>query len=59
MNPLIDAKLSDIADLCDKHHVKFLALFGSITGDQFDRNKSDLDFIVEFFPMVAQIYIDA
>ena len=59
MNPLIDKKLPQIIDLCDKYHVKVLALFGSITGNKFDSKNSDLDLVVEFFPMVPVQHADS
>lgn len=37
-------------ELCRRFHVKRLDLFGSGTGARFDPAKSDLDFVVEFFP---------
>lgn len=38
-----------IADFCRRHHVKSLALFGSILRDDF-RPDSDIDFLIEFIP---------
>ena len=41
-----------MADLCAKHRVRRLALFGSGATERFDADKSsDLDFLVEFEPM--------
>src|SRR6266487_3275181 len=39
----------EIADLCRRHHIRKLALFGSILTDQF-RPDSDVDVLVEFDP---------
>lgn len=36
--------------LCAKHHVRALYLFGSATREDFDPQRSDLDFLVEFDP---------
>ncbi|MFO8052735.1 MAG: nucleotidyltransferase domain-containing protein [Candidatus Omnitrophota bacterium] len=38
---------SKIKEICDKLHIKKLALFGSATTDEFGP-KSDIDIIVEF-----------
>jgi uncharacterized protein len=34
--------------LCRRFHVRRLDLFGSAAGDDFDAERSDLDFLVEF-----------
>ena len=49
MIPLITQHSDDIAEICRRHHVKRLDLFGSATaaGD-FNAEKSDLDFLVDF-----------
>jgi len=50
--PAVAAKLSALADLCTKHQVRRLALFGSGATERFDAQKgSDLDFVVEFAPL--------
>ncbi len=38
-----------IADFCHRHHIKKLALFGSVLRDDF-RPDSDVDVLVEFDP---------
>lgn len=38
-----------IADFCRKHHIRRLALFGSVLRDDF-RPDSDVDVLVEFEP---------
>lgn len=40
---------SDLAAFCQRHHIKSLALFGSILRDDF-RPDSDIDVLVEFQP---------
>jgi uncharacterized protein len=40
----------ELAELCRRHHVRRLDLFGSAAGDDFDAERSDLDFLVEFEP---------
>jgi predicted nucleotidyltransferase len=50
MNELVLHNLEKIAELCRKHGVKRLELFGSAAGDNFDPARSDVDFLVEFQP---------
>jgi predicted nucleotidyltransferase len=47
MNALIKNNIDDINRLCKKHHVKELFVFGSVTGESFDKN-SDIDFLYQF-----------
>ncbi len=42
--------LAEIRALCVKYHVKRLAVFGSAVKGTFDPERSDVDFVVEFFP---------
>lgn len=51
MNPAIQEKIEALRDLCIKHRVERLDLFGSATGDDVDPTTSDFDFLVEFEPM--------
>jgi predicted nucleotidyltransferase len=39
-----------IARACEAHGVKRLRIFGSVLGDEFDRETSDVDFLVDFLP---------
>jgi uncharacterized protein len=39
---------AELAELCRRLHVRRLDLFGSAARGDFDRAKSDLDFLVEF-----------
>lgn len=48
MQPFITEKRAEIADLCRKHHVARLSIFGSAVRDDFDPTTSDVDVIVEF-----------
>ncbi|MFZ5618048.1 MAG: nucleotidyltransferase family protein [Pseudomonadota bacterium] len=49
MHSTIAAKLDDIVRLCREHGVKRLEIFGSAArGDDFDPERSDADFLVEF-----------
>jgi predicted nucleotidyltransferase len=48
MQDFILAKREEIAELCRKHHVRRLSVFGSAARDDFDPVTSDVDIIVEF-----------
>ena len=47
---LIELNLQHILDLCRKHKVKTLAVFGSILTDRFN-DQSDVDLLVDFEPV--------
>ena len=49
----------ELNQLCQTYRVKHLALFGSATRADFDTERSDLDFVVEFAPMSAGEHADA
>ena len=51
MNGLIEARKSELKDLCERYRVERLALFGSALREDFDSGSSDLDFVAEFEPM--------
>jgi predicted nucleotidyltransferase len=44
----VEAQAKAIEDLCRRHHVHRLELFGSAVAGGFDPSSSDLDFLVEF-----------
>lgn len=46
---LIELNLQRIIDLCRRHKVKSLAVFGSILTDRFN-DQSDVDLLVDFEP---------
>lgn len=46
----INLPTDKIAALCRRHHVRQLALFGSILRDDFNQD-SDIDILVEFEPV--------
>jgi predicted nucleotidyltransferase len=58
MNSLIEKKRADLERLCVLHHVKTLELFGSAAVDGMNE-ESDLDFLVEFQPMVSPGHADS
>lgn len=45
---LIEAHRNELDALCRAFHVKRLDVFGSVTRDDFDPARSDLDFLVLF-----------
>lgn len=47
---LIELNLQRIIDLCRRHKVKSLAVFGSILTDRFN-DQSDVDLLVDFEPI--------
>ncbi len=49
LSAAIDLPLGEIAAFCQKHHIRKLALFGSVLRDDF-RPDSDVDVLVEFEP---------
>jgi len=49
MQPRIPVDRPKLAELCRKHHIRKLALFGSVLRDDF-RPDSDVDVLVEFDP---------
>jgi predicted nucleotidyltransferase len=48
-NHVFDIPQSRLRDFCHQHHIRKLALFGSVLGPQF-RPDSDVDVLVEFEP---------
>jgi predicted nucleotidyltransferase len=51
MDNLIRLNLEEIALLCRRYQVRRLAAFGSILRGDFDPQRSDADFLVEFEPV--------
>lgn len=49
MNPHVTVDRARIAELCRRHHIRRLALFGSVLRDDFGPD-SDIDVLVEFEP---------
>jgi len=49
----------EVADLCRQYRVARLELFGSATGEAFDPDSSDLDFLVSFQPLSPSEHADA
>jgi predicted nucleotidyltransferase len=47
MNPVVESRRAQVAELCRQRRVKRLELFGSAARDDFDEAHSDIDFLVE------------
>jgi predicted nucleotidyltransferase len=60
MTTVLDAYSSAIADLCTRYMVRKLEVFGSAARVlDFDSERSDFDFAVEFMPMTPRQHFDA
>ena len=59
MDIVVEGQREKIGELRRRHAVQRLALFGSAVRDDFDPERSDLDFLVEFTPAAAQDHADA
>ena len=57
MSPRIAIDQRRIADFCQRHHVRKLALFGSVLRDDF-RPDSDIDLLVTFAPGASRSLFD-
>jgi hypothetical protein len=56
---LLESKREAIAKVCARYGVARLDAFGSALRDDFRRDKSDLDLLVEFAPMEPYARVDA
>jgi predicted nucleotidyltransferase len=54
-----EATLRATRDLCVRHRVQRLDLFGSVLTDRFDPTRSDLDMLVTFQDLPPREYADA
>jgi hypothetical protein len=51
MIDLVNRHIEELKDMCRQYNVRQLELFGSaFTGENFDPQSSDIDFLVEFQP---------
>ena len=48
MVAIIDSRMNELEDLCRKHRVRRLEVFGSAADGTFDPERSDIDFLVEY-----------
>ncbi|MGD9984900.1 MAG: nucleotidyltransferase family protein [Porticoccaceae bacterium] len=55
----VEQARDNLAELCRRHAVHRLSLFGSATGPEFDPTHSDLDFFVEFRELAPSAYAEA
>jgi predicted nucleotidyltransferase len=55
---VLEGNLEHFVDICQKRHVRRLALFGSATGAGFDPVRSDVDLLVDFLPMLPREHAD-
>ena len=51
MTHVLEGHRQALADLCRKHRVRRLDVFGSAVREDFDEEASDVDFLVEFDDM--------
>lgn len=57
MLKLIEARRTEIADLCRRFHVRRLEVFGSAArGTDFDPARSDVDLLVTYDPTLTPIF---
>lgn len=54
---IIELNRQSIIEICEKHRVKTLAVFGSVLTDRFG-DDSDIDFVVDFTDVDAIDYAD-
>ena len=54
---LVESNIDNILDLCKKHNVKQLFVFGSVLTNKFKKN-SDVDLIVDFQDVDLYNYAD-
>ena len=59
MHAVIEAKRAELTELCRRFKVRRLEVFGSAAGEDFDPQRSDLDFLVEFEPLDPGEHADA
>ena len=59
MIPLITNHSDELAEICRRHHVRRLEVFGSAASDNFDPEKSDIDFLVDYQLLPPSQHADA
>lgn len=58
MHPSLKSHSTQIRELCARHHVRRLELFGSASRGE-DKSTSDFDFLVEFEDLAPGTHADA
>ena len=56
---LVEQERTTIAEFCRRHRVRRLEVFGSAADGTFNPESSDLDFLVEYFPLTPGEYYEA
>ena len=51
MHTLIQDRIGQLEELCRRHCVRRLEVFGSAADGTFDPARSDIDFLVEYMPL--------
>lgn len=59
MTDILENKRDEIVEVCRRHGVARLDVFGSALRDDYRPHGSDLDFLVEFGPMEPYARVDA
>ena len=59
MSPSIEQHRTELSELCRRYSVQSLSLFGSAARDDFDPERSDYDFLVDFEALPPGRYADA
>ena len=59
MIAVIEERNAELKQLCLRHHVSRLDLFGSTATGRYHAEESDLDFVVEFQQLPTGTYADA
>ena len=54
---IVEDRTDEIAELCRRHHVERLYIFGSAASGTWDSETSDLDFLVRFDPAAEVTYV--
>ena len=57
MQRFITDRLPEIEELCRKHYVRRMSIFGSAVREDFDPATSDVDVRVEFLPEASEDYL--
>lgn len=55
---MVESKKAEIDQICRRYGVSRLDLFGSAAGENFDPERSDLDFVVAFAPQTPPRLFD-
>jgi uncharacterized protein len=59
MNVEVQGQFRQVVEVCRRYPVQRLAVFGSALRDDFDPERSDVDFLVEFGPTSPEQHADA